>query len=200
MVSWLFLKGKCRYCKAPVSIRYPLTELFYGVLVVLALLKWDLSPVLLRNLVLFACLFTLSLVDLEIYEIPDGCLILAGLAWILAEPFCWEGWAMLAHHLGSGLVLGGLVLVVSLVMDKVLGRESMGGGDIKLFAVLGLYLGGIGGLLALFLSCIFGLVFFAIGLKKNEEKQIPFGPSIAAALTLVLFIGDPIVSWYLSLL
>jgi leader peptidase (prepilin peptidase)/N-methyltransferase len=86
-----------------------------------------------------------------------------------------------------------------MVMDRVLGRDSLGGGDIKLFALTGLYLGLIGTLFALLLSAVLGLVF-ALLLKKRRSQAFPFGPAIAAADALMLLFGDGLVSWYLGLL
>ena len=212
--SWLFLKGKCRYCQAPVSVRYPLTELFMGSMFVLALFRFDLSPLLFRNLFLLCCLFTLSLVDLEIYEIPDGALLAAALVWLLYGLIFEKPAEELFPGLLAGFLIAGAVLLLSLVMDKVLHRESMGGGDIKLIFVCCLYLGLAAGLFMLILSCIFGLIAAAAGKRKgnspadNQQNEgdavpygaFPFGPSISLAAWFMLTLGAPFVTWYLSLL
>ena len=198
--SWLLLRGRCRYCKGKIPARYVLAELCFAAITVCNLLHFDLTPVMLRNLVFLCCLFCLSLVDLEIYEIPDGCLLVALLAWFAALPFTFTrplGRYVLVHVL-SGLGLGGAILLLALIMDRVLRRESMGGGDIKLFALVGLYLGALGGLLAVLLSCLFGLAFAALG-RKGRNAPFPFGPAIAAAAVVTLFWGDGVVAWYLSL-
>ena len=85
--SWIFLGGKCRYCKTKISPRYMLTELFFALVSVLTLLRFDLSLEFVRNMVLACCLFCLSLVDLEIFEIPNGCLLIPVIAWFVAIPF-----------------------------------------------------------------------------------------------------------------
>ena len=90
-------------------------------------------------------------------------------------------------------------MLFSLVMDKVLQKESMGGGDIKLFAVMGLYLGMAASLFALFLACVLGLVL-ALVQQKQKAQPIPFGPAIAVATWLMLMYGTPLVDWYLGLL
>lgn len=198
--SWLFLKGKCRYCKRKVSVRYLLTELAFGLLSVGCLLCYDLSLLCLRNYIFGCCLFLLSLVDLETMEIPDGCHIVMIAAWILTAPFLGMSWKeVLVQHVLSFVLYGGAILGLSLLMDKVLKRDSMGGGDIKLIAVMSLYLGLVSSLFTLILSCILGLIFAAIGKNKNEEKQFPFGPSLAAAAWIMLYAGEPLVNWYLSL-
>lgn len=198
--SWVFLKGRCRYCGSRISVRYLLTEVAFGILSVICLLQYDLTLVCLRNYVFGCCLFLLSLVDLETMEIPDGChLVMAG-AWIVTAPFLGMGWKeVLLQHVLAAVIFGGGILAVSLIMDKVLKRESMGGGDIKLIAVLGLYLGLLSSLFMLILSCVLGLAFGAISKRKSEERQFPFGPSLAAAGWILLAVGQPLVNWYLSL-
>lgn len=197
--SWLFLRGRCRYCKAPVPARYVLAELAFALLTLLCLLRFDLTILCLRNWIFLCCLFCLSLVDLETFTIPDGCLLLAAGAWLLALPFLWPGWRAVLLSLLSALAFGGGLLLLSLLLDRILGRDSLGGGDIKLFAVLGLYLGPVGTLLALILACVLGLVF-AFARKGGRTQPIPFGPSISLSAAIVLLYGDGVISWYLSLL
>lgn len=196
--SWLFLRGRCRYCKAKIPVRYLLSELFFALVTVLCLLRFDLTLLCLRNWVLLCGLFCLALVDLEIYEIPDGCLLLPALVWAAAAPFLGlarPGWR---ESLLAGVVFGGGLLLVSLALDRLLGRESLGGGDIKLFALLGLYLGFIGTLFTLILACVLGLL---LGLVRREEGgRIPFGPAIALAGGGMLLYGGALIDWYLALL
>ena len=198
--SWLFLGGKCRYCKTKISARYPITEGLFALMTVLCLLKFDLSAECLRNLIFGCCLFCLSLVDLEILIIPNGCLLTAAAAWFLALPFMKMGMGDVLLHLLSALLYGGGLLMLSLAADRILNKESLGGGDIKLFAVMGLYLGMTASLFTLLLSCILGLIF-AFGRKwipVGEGEHFPFGPAIAAATWIMLLYGQPLVNWYLQ--
>ena len=196
IVSWVMHKGKCAYCKEPVSIRYPLTELFMATMSVLCLLKFDLTLECLRNYILLCCLFTLSLVDLDIFEIPDSCIIIPIIAWYACAFFTHE--SILTHTLALFLYGGG-ILLISMIMDKILKKESMGGGDIKLFGVMGLYLGLVGGMFSLLIACIIGIILSFVS-KKDEEKHFPFGPSISLALWFVLLYGQPLIQWYLNLM
>ena len=103
---------------------------------------------------------------------------------------------MLLPGLLTAALIGGGMLLISLIMDKVLGKESMGGGDIKLFFMTGLYLGPAGALLGLILSCVLGLVFAA----ASRRRKIPFGPAISLSAMLVLLWGRPVIEWYMGFL
>ena len=199
--SWLFQRGRCRYCGAKISVRYPLTELAFAILTVLCLLRFDLTVLCLRNWIFLCCLFCLSLVDLESYTIPDGCLLTAVGAWVLALPFLKPGWVEILKHVLAGLAFGGGILLVSILMDKLLGKESLGGGDVKLFTVVGLYLGFVSTLFCVMLSCVFGLLFALLRSRgSGKGRAIPFGPSISAAAAFMLLYGQGLVQWYLGLL
>ena len=104
------------------------------------------------------------------------------------------GWMYILGHIGAAFLFGIGFLALSLIMDRVLKKESLGGGDIKLFFVSGLYLGVIGGMFAVVLAALLGLVF-----AKGKEK-IPFGPFISVATWCMLILGEPLVNWYMSLL
>lgn len=198
--SWLFQKGRCRWCGARIPIRYPLTELVFALVTLLCLLRFDLTVLCLRNWIFLACLFCLSLVDLEAYIIPDGCLLTALAAYVLALPFLRPSWAELGQAVLAGLLFGGGLLGLSLLMDKLLKKDSLGGGDIKLFAVIGLYLGLVGTLFTLLLSCVAGLLLGLLLRRGEGGKPIPFGPAISLAAAFVLLYGDGMINWYLGLL
>lgn len=201
VLSWLFQKGRCRYCGDKISIRYPLTELFFAMLTLLCLLRFDLTVLCLRNWIFLCCLFCLSLVDLESYTIPDGCLLTALAAWLLALVFLRPGWGEIVRSLLAGLAFGGGILLLSLAMDKILGKESLGGGDVKLFAVIGLYLRFTGTLFTVLLACVLGLLFAAVLNGRGEKgRPIPFGPSISLAAAFMLLYGQGLTQWYLGLL
>lgn len=203
LLSWLFSKGKCRYCGEPVSVRYPLTELAFGIITLMCVLRFGLTVLCLRNFIFLAVLFMLTLTDIDDMIIPDGCHIAALIAWIAAEPFITDGWKSSLGHVASGLLFGAALLGISLLLDRMLGKESLGGGDIKLIAVCGLYLGAIGTLFTLMLSCITGLIYSVIHNAKVESgkgKAFPFGPWIALSCAIMLLYGDPLINWYRDLL
>ena len=198
--SWVIQKGRCKNCGQRVSARYPLTELGFALVTVLCLLRFDLTVLCLRNYVFLCCLFLLTLTDLDDMTIPDGCHIVSALAWVAAAPFVLTGWREALTYLAAGLVYGGGLLAVSLVLDRVLGRDSLGGGDIKLFAVAGLYLGFVGTLFALMIACVVGLMLHALSGRGEGRREFPFGPSIALAAAGMLLYGAPLIEWYRGLL
>ncbi|MBR1496314.1 MAG: prepilin peptidase [Oscillospiraceae bacterium] len=197
VLSWLALRGRCRRCGARIPPRYVLSELAFALITLLALRRSGPLALCLRNLVFLGCLFCLSLVDMDIGEIPDGCLIIAALAWAAVVPFT-ISWKMAALRAGAGLFYGALLLVLSLFMDAWLKKESLGGGDIKLFAVVGLYLGWAGTLYALLLSCLLGLGM-ALAQRRGPGQPFPFSPAISLAAAWMLLYGQGLIDWYLSL-
>ena len=129
IISFLLFRGRCRYCKEKISIRYPITELIFGILSLLTFVSTGITPLFLRNFIFLCCLFCLSLVDLEIFEIPDGALVISVLAWVVFLPFTgWEIKEMLLHFLAGVvflivfLLLMWCYLKVSLTRDKSLIR------------------------------------------------------------------------------
>ena len=200
ILSWLFLRGRCRYCGKKIPARYPLTEAVFALLTLLCLLRFDLSWLCLRNWILLCCLFCLSLTDLECMIIPDVCLIIAAAVWGIFLPLSGMGWPAVRGGLLAGLIFGGGLLGLSLLMDRILKRDSLGGGDIKLFAVLGLYLGIVGTLFMTVLACLLGLLFAVLRRGRGGGSEpFPFGPAIAAAGTVMRLCGEPLIQWYTGL-
>lgn len=196
VLSFVFLRGRCRYCREKVPVRYMLTELILSLVFVSFVWKYDISFTTARYLVLACILLGLSLVDLDSYEIPDGFIIAGILWWMVTMPFMETSVTdQLKTGLIGGFAIGGGILLFSLLMDQILKRESMGGGDIKLFFMLGLYMGPALSLFNLIVSCFVGILLTVL-LKKRE---IPFGPAIAGASFISFLWGADIVNWYLGL-
>ena len=197
LLSWLIQKGKCRHCGAKVSKRYPITEAVLAAAYAALFLKYGLTVSLVSPLVFVSCLFTLSLVDLDTQIIPDRFLIVPLIVRV-AQLLLTRGFGGLTA-LVPGLIIAGAVLILSLIMDKVLKKDTMGGGDIKLLFVIGCFLTLTECLLMVMVACVIGIVMGSILLKVDSETAFPFGPALSLAATLTLFIGQPVISWYLSL-
>ncbi|MBR4455528.1 MAG: prepilin peptidase [Solobacterium sp.] len=193
---YLFSGGRCRYCKAKIPVICLLSEIGLGLYYVLVVLKFGLSAETFRCMGLAGLLLGLSVVDMKIYEIPDEFIIAGIILWAVTVPFVSVPWQEeLVRGLAGGFGIGGGMLVLSLIFDRILKKDSLGGGDIKLFFMTGLYLGLWCGLFNLIVSCLVGLVFVII-LKKTK---IPFGPSISIAVMFSLLYGMDVVRWYLDL-
>lgn len=201
LLSWLVSGGKCRYCKARISVRYPLTEMGYALLTEGLYLRYGFSVAFFIFAGLSGCLFVLSLVDFDSFIIPDGTLVAGFLIWCAGELILRPGWKSVGLSFAAGLFYGGAMLVISLIMDRILGRESLGGGDIKLFALLGLYFGFVKMLLLIMLACGIGLIFAVFYQRgnANKDKAFPFGPAIAMAAYPMMIFGDRFAAWYLGL-
>lgn len=196
--SWLFQRGRCKSCKKPISVRYPVTELIGAAAFGCAVWRFGLSFVTLEVLLLFGCLMLLAFIDFDTMLLPNGPMLVALAGWVVFLPAHEDIRARAVQGLLTAVTVGGAILLISLIMDKVLGRESMGGGDIKLFALVGLYLGPWKTLLMVLLSCFVGLIFVIV--LKARHRAFPFGPAICIATALTVLYGDPIVNWYLGLL
>ena len=188
--SWLILRGKCKWCGGKVPIKYLYAELLFAAVTVMAALRFGVTVEGARNYIFLSVLFVISVVDLEIREIPNPCVAVAALAWVAAQPFLGTGFAGAAGHMAAGIAMAGGVLVLSLWMDKVLGRESMGGGDIKLMLLMGMYLGMFRALLALFLACAIGLASALPAKARGGDGATPFGPALAAGTAVLLLLPD----------
>jgi leader peptidase (prepilin peptidase)/N-methyltransferase len=199
VLSWLAQRGRCKSCGAKLSARYPLTELIFALVTVLCLLRFDLTVLCLRNWVFLGCLFLLTLTDLDAMIIPDGCHIVALLAWLAALPFVGMGRGEIITHLVAGVAMGGGLLLISLAMDKIMGRDTMGGGDIKLLFVIGCFLSLPECLLMVMLACLIGICMASILMRVDSETAFPFGPALSIAAIVTMLVGSPIVNWYLSL-
>ena len=198
LFSWIFQKGKCRHCKAPISIRYPITEALLAVFYICLLLKFGLSLQLLTHLIFVSCLFTLSLVDLDTQIIPDRFLVIP-ILFRAAELVITGGFMGLLRGVLPGLIVSVAVLIFSLVMDKVLKKDTMGGGDIKLLFVIGLFLSFPQMLLMVMIACVVGILMASLLMKVSPDTPFPFGPALSLAAVVTLFVGQSVIQWYLGL-
>lgn len=194
--SFLFQRGRCRSCGKKLSWRYPASELLLAAIFVSVVWRFGLTPEALQWLGFGCALFYLAFVDAETMELP-GIPMIASLVWFLAlTPFFPEPLERLKLGAVSGLAFGAALLLIALAMDYILKKESLGGGDIKLLALTGLYFGWAGNLLLLIVACVLGLVMAAAFRKK---EAFPFGPAIALAAWPTALFGNQIIEWYMGL-
>lgn len=195
VISYVVQKGKCRRCQTPISPIYPLMELISGILFVFAYIQVGWTAELLFALSFISLLVIIFISDVTYMIIPDKVLIFFAGLFVVERLFIpigswWD--ALLGAAVGFGLLL--FIAIVS--------KGGMGGGDIKLFALLGFALGTKLVLLTLFFATLIGAVFGGIGMltrKLSKKQAIPFGPFIAIAAIIVYFFGTYMLEWYFQL-
>ena len=195
--SFLILKGKCRYCKKPISWQYPLVELATGILFVL-ILNYAFPNLLVTGYWLLITLFLIIIFvyDLKYYIIPDKIIYPA-----VAVTFLYRLFA--PHQSWWGVGFGILPSVFFLAIIIFSRGKWMGLGDFKLAFFMGLFLGWSKILVALFFSFLIGAII-GLGLvlsgKKRLQSEVPFGPFLVTGTFISLFWGQNIINWYLNFL
>ena len=193
LLSYLGLRGRCRTCAHPISPLYPLVELGSGLVWLGAFLFYGLSWQALSAAVFGSLLLGIAVTDARRYIIPDefslGGLVL-GLALSFAPGDPGPLQALLGAALGFGVMYG-----VAVVGEWAFKKPALGGGDIKMMAMVGAFLGPVGTLLTVFVGSAAGAVIFGpVGLKTG--KLVPFGVFLALGAGIVLIWGDALVGWY----
>jgi leader peptidase (prepilin peptidase)/N-methyltransferase len=199
LVSFAVLRARCRACAMRIPWRYPLVEGVTGALFGVACFAF--GPTLHAGVaaLLLAALFAITMIDLERHIIPDAISVPGILAGVLANlatrQVSWQDSLV-------GIAVGGTVfLAIALLGSWMAGQEAMGGGDIKLAAMLGAFLGWKVLLASLFVSAVGGGILAAVlmgsGLRGRKDP-LPFGPFLAAGRVVGLFWGERMVRWYLS--
>lgn len=196
MLSYIILRGKCRVCTAKISPIYAVIELASGILFLYAFWKLGISYELLVAWTFISLLVIIVVTDLAYMLIPNKILLfflpLLVILRLLSPLQPW--WDSLL-----GAILGFSILLLIAIVSK----GGMGGGDVKLFFLIGLVLGTINTLLTLFIAAFAGMIvgkLIIMGSQQGEKTPIPFGPYIAVAAIIVYFYGGELVSWYLNLL
>jgi leader peptidase (prepilin peptidase) / N-methyltransferase len=195
ILSWLLLRGRCRACGIPISARYPLVEAATGALCALVVVAKGADEDALLGLALVLLLVPVVLIDLDHRIIPNK-LMLVGAVVAPAILLATAREDLLEHALAA-LAAGGFFLLAALAYPR-----GMGMGDVKLAAVLGLFLGRAVGP-AIFVALIAGtLVGAAViarkGAREGRKTAVPFGPFLALGGVVALFAGDAMVDWYLD--
>lgn len=171
--SWVLLRGRCRYCKEKISPRYLAVELFMACVSMGLLFRFDVSFQYIFYMGFSFLLLAEGLVDLESYEIPDRFQVVSFLWWCLFLPIHSGNMIeYLTDCIAGGFLISVSLLGISLIFDRMMGRESLGGADIKLFFITGLYLGFAVNLLNLIFSCILGLgLAMVLNVSSNRTTR-----------------------------
>ncbi|MGI6571268.1 MAG: prepilin peptidase [Caldicoprobacterales bacterium] len=198
VISWVSLGGKCRYCKSPISYRYTLVELLTGLIYVVLYLKFGISGSFLTYAILCSILIIATLIDLDFQIIPDGLVLTGAIFALLLIP------AGLSVHWKDALLGmlagGGTFLLIALLSSWILKKEGMGGGDIKLMGMIGLFIGwkltALSILLSIYAGGIIGGLLMLLR-KKKRGDAIPYGPFIAAGTVIAILYGNDLIQWYI---
>ena len=208
VLSYLLLRGRCRNCGSRISIVYPLIEIITGGLFLLMFYRFGLTLDLLRGCLFVTLLVPIAVIDARWYIIPNAIILvglIAGMIVIGLIAFTQQNVTYLVEHL-IGAIVGGIAMALIAALGSVIFRkQAMGGGDIKLMALIGLFLGAWPHLLIVvvvsaLVGSIVGGLLIIFGAKEGTQSPIPYGPFLAIAALLDLLWGNEITAGYLKLL
>ena len=193
LFSYMFLRGKCRHCKAHISIQYPLVEAANGLLYVVIFIANGMNVTTILYCLCASCLLALSIIDWRTFEIPVGFnifIFLLGLIRLLTDLSNWS-----QYVIGLFAVSGFLLLLYFITKGR-----GIGGGDIKLMAATGLLLGWQLNIVAFLVGCILGSVIHLIRMAiVKADRVLAFGPYLALGVYIAMICGEQLVSWYLNM-
>jgi leader peptidase (prepilin peptidase)/N-methyltransferase len=186
-LSYILLKGRCRNCGSKISIQYPVVEFLTGLIYLIIYLIYGLSIQSLIYIILSSALIIIAFIDLQEQIIPDIISlpgIVVGLILSFIVPYI-----SFINSASGALVGGGIILIIAWVGSIIFKKEAMGGGDVKLAAMIGAFLGWrytiISLFLGFFLGALTGIVLIMTKIKKRKDA-IPFGPFIALGSIITL--------------
>lgn len=209
--GWLWLWGCCRYCKRPISIRYPLVEAATGLLFLLVFWKFEVSIQTIGFWAFCSWLIALSLIDLDTMTLPNSLtksgLVVGFLFQLIVGFFRQASWVEAINQLMFG-VIGAVIGIwlfdlIRIVGSIVFQQDAMGGGDAKLTAMMGAWLGWKYMLLSGFLACAIGAFVGGGAIASgvlNRQQPMPFGPFLALGAVITVFAGEAILTAYLRLI
>jgi len=197
VLSYLWLKGRCRNCKAPIAFRYPLVELMTGTLAIAMLFKFGLTIEGVVYFVFMSSLLVITFIDIDHKIIPD-IISLPGIPIGLAASFVLPAMTFKSSLLGL-LAGGGSLLLVAWTYSLITRKEGMGGGDIKLLGMIGAFVGWKGVIFTIFAASLTGTLVGMIVMLlkgKNLKFAIPFGPFLSIGAMSYVFFGEKVLIWY----
>ncbi len=200
LLSFILLKGRCRNCKSKIAIQYPIVELLSGLIYLIIYLAYGLNVQTLIYIILSSALIIIAFIDLNEQIVPD-VISLPGIVIGFILSFFVPYISFINSALGV-LVGGGIILIIGVAGSVIFKKEAMGGGDVKLAAMIGAFLGWRYIIISLFLGFFLGAlagIFLILSKIKSREDVIPFGPFIVLGSFITLLWGDKIISWYIGL-
>ena len=197
ILSWLILSGRCRKCGIAIPGRYPLVELYSALLAVCVYLRYGLTPATPIYFLFIAVLLVITFIDIDHRIIPNR-ITFPGIPLFFGATFLLPQVTWLESLLGI-LAGGGSLLAVATIYRLLTGKEGMGGGDVKLLAMMGALIGWQGVLFTIFTASLVGsLTGIALMLRKGKDMKmaIPFGPFLALGGISYVLVGTELIYWY----
>ena len=201
VLSYLWLKGRCRYCNAPISFRYLVVEVLSGIAALSVLFTFGLTLEGLVYFIFISSLLVITFIDIDHRIIPN-IITLPGIPIGLIASLALPEVTLMNSVLGV-LAGGGSLWIVAWTYHRITGKDGMGGGDIKLLAMIGTLVGWQGVLFTIFVSSAVGTI---IGMTvmlvkgKNMKFAVPFGPFLSIGAVTYIFFGQKVIFWYFNLL
>lgn len=201
IISYIFLKGRCRNCKDKISLKYPIIELITGALFVALYIEFGLNVTLIKFLFLVSLLLVIGIIDFETMDVYFNTIctgIIAGVIFMAVGAFFNNfNISYFSNYIIGGAVGGSVISIIILI------TKGMGWGDAEICLVAGLFLGFKLTLVMLFLAFViggvFGIALLLLKIKKRSDP-IPFGPFIALAGIITVFAGNFLLKWYMTMI
>ncbi len=205
LLSILALRGRCRFCKKRISFLYFTVELLTGLIFLALFERFDITAQFFVFAAVSAALVVISFIDLKIQEIPDE-ITLPGIGIGIILSFIFPGimsqtarFPALLYSMLGAVVGGGITYMMGVFGKALFKKDAMGGGDVKLMAMLGAFLGWKLIVVTFFLAPLFGSIAGVYILVKKKETIMPYGPHLSLAAVTVVFWGEQILEWLLIL-
>jgi leader peptidase (prepilin peptidase)/N-methyltransferase len=193
IVSWIMLGGRCRYCKTKISKQYPIVELLNGLVWLFIVIVNGINLNSMLICAMTSGLIAMGLIDWRTYEIANGFHFYFGVLALIHLSFDYGNWF-------NYLIGFFCVSIVLLAIYLISGGRAIGGGDVKLMAVCGLFLGWQNIILALAIGCVAGSIIHLIRMRISAaDRVLAMGPYLALGIFIASLFGDKIIAWYMSL-
>ncbi|WP_102401012.1 prepilin peptidase [Haloimpatiens massiliensis] len=203
VISYLFLKKKCRYCGEKISLRYPMIELFTALTWLIIYVIYGYSIITIKYIFLFSCILVIGIIDYdtqEVYFSTSLVGIMGGSIFIIVEAFMYKTTVTPYGYILKDYILGGII-PAAIIAIIAFATKGMGWGDVEIMFMCGLFFGIKESLLLMLLSFIVGGVIGTILLitkKKGRKDTVAFVPFIAVASVIVMLWGENLIKWYFS--